>query len=215
MAFDYLLFDLDDTLYTNASGLFGEVGALIEAWVARALDLTPEEAQALRQRYFEAYGTTMTGLLRHHPEADIDDYLEFVHTVEIHPYLQPSPPLQAMLERLPAPKAIFTNAISGWAERVLAALGVREHFELIIDVRAVGYQGKPHPLAYERALALLGVSGAACILLDDQARNLQAAKAFGMRTLLVRAGAEAEEGVDAAVPHILAAEPILQRWLEA
>ncbi len=115
----YLLFDLDGTLYTGASGLFAEVGRRIDVWIARALDIPLVEAQALRARYFHAYGTTMAGLLRHHPEVDIDDYLEYVHEIRVERYLTPNPALDAMLERLPVRKAVFTNAIASWAERIL------------------------------------------------------------------------------------------------
>jgi len=210
----YLLFDLDDTLYTGASGLFAEVGRRIEVWMAQALDIPPAEAQTLRQRYFHEYGTTMAGLLRHHPEVDIDDYLEYVHEIRVERYLAPNPALGAMLGRLPARKAVFTNAIASWAERILECLAVREHFTAIVDVRAVDYLGKPKPEAYARALALLDVPGTACVLLDDQARNLQVGADLGMRTVLVRVGQEPGAGVDFAVDTILDAEPVLQRLLE-
>lgn len=209
----YLIFDLDDTIYTNASGLFAEVGERIEAWVARALALPAEAARDMRREYFLAYGTTMSGLLHHHPEVDIDDYLDDVHRIEIDRYLHPARELREMLDRLPVTKVIFTNAISDWAERVLNRLGVRECFSAIIDVRAVNYWGKPHPDAYRRALEILNAPGEACILIDDQARNLQQAAEFGMRTILVRPGGRAEEGVDYAVPAILEVEPILRELI--
>ncbi len=209
----YLLFDLDGTLYTGASGLFTEVGRRIDVWTARALDISLAEAQTLRTRYFHAYGTTMAGLLRHQPEVDIDDYLEYVHEIRVERYLAPNPALGAMLERLPVRKAVFTNAIASWAERILEHFAIREHFTAIVDVRAVDYLGKPKPEAYARALALLGVPGTACVFLDDQARNLQAGAEFGMRTVLVRAGQEPGDGVDFAVDTILEAEPVLQRLL--
>lgn len=218
MPVTHLLFDLDDTLYTGASGLFDEVGARIEAWTARALGITTEEAHTLRHEYFALYGTTMAGLLRHHPEVDIDDYLDAVHQVDVTRYLDPDPALAAMLGRLPGRKAIFTNGIADWAERILARLGVRQHFDAIIDVRAVQFQSKPQPEAYAQALALLATEGPACALIDDQARNLQAGAEFGMRTILVREGVPPGDGVECdgvefAAPHILAAEPYLQRLL--
>ena len=83
----HLLFDLDDTLYTDSSGLFIEVGDRIRRWTAEALGVSLEEAQDLRREYYKAYGTTMAGLLRHHPEVDIDAYLEYVHDVDVSRYL--------------------------------------------------------------------------------------------------------------------------------
>lgn len=209
----YLLFDLDDTLYTNASGLFGEVRQRIESWLVQALDVSFETAQVLRREYHHRYGTTMAGLLRHHPGADVEDYLEDVHRVDVTKYLNPDPELAAMLARLPVGKVIFTNAIASWAERILTRLEVREHFERIVDVRDVGYLAKPRPEAYTQLLQLLQVDGAGCVLLDDQAPNLRTAQQFGMRTILVRSGQALGDGVDFAVGTVLEAEPPLWQLL--
>ncbi len=214
MELRYLLFDLDETLYTDTSGLFQEVGARIEAWLARTLHLSPEEAGALRRRYFQTYGSTMMGLLREHPGVDIEDYLEAVHQAPVEQYLAPAPALEAMLGRLPLTKVVFTNSTVAWTERVLRALGVRHHFARIIDVHAVAFQGKPAPAAFRRALALLDASGPECVFVDDQARNLRVAATFGMRTILVRAGAQVEAGIDAAVARIVEIELVVLRWLE-
>lgn len=210
----YLLFDLDDTLYTNASGLFDEVRQRIEAWLVQALDIPLATAQTLRYEYHMRYGTTMAGLLRHHPGANVDAYLEDVHQVDVAKYLQPDPALSAMLARLPANKAVFTNAISSWAERILAQLDIREHFQRIVDVRDVRYLAKPRPEAYAQLLTLLQVDGKACAFIDDQRPNLQAAAEFGMRTVLVRPGDTPGVGVDYVADTVLQAEPVLWRLLD-
>jgi putative hydrolase of the HAD superfamily len=209
----YLLFDLDDTLYTNTSGLFMDVGQRIIAWTAQALNIPEAEAEALRRTYYQTYGTTMAGLLHDHPHVDIDDYLEYVHDIDITRYLQPDPALDAMLHDIQAPKAIFTNSITGWAERVTGRLGVRDHFEHIFDVRAAGYRSKPDPHTYNHVLTTLDLPGSACVLLDDQATYLAGAAQAGMHTILVHAGSHATEGVDYAVEHVLEAQPILTALL--
>lgn len=209
----YLLFDLDDTLYTNTSNLFAVVGQRIEAWTSQTLGITLAEARALRHQYFRAYGTTLVGLRRHHPEADVDAYLDYVHAIDVTRHLEPAPELDAMLARLPAPKVIFTNGIVDWAERVTGRLGVRQHFERIIDVRAIGYRSKPDAYAYQYVLDSLGVPGFACAMLDDQPGHLLAAAAAGMRTVLVRPGGRADDGIEFAVNTVLEAEPILQKLL--
>jgi len=213
MPIDYILFDLDDTLYTNTTGLFIEVGDRIEAWVARVLNLSLDDAKVLRREYYLAYGTTMAGLLHHHPEVDIEDYLDYVHHIDVGRYLEPEPDLNAMLAGLPTCKAIFTNAIADWGERVLSRLGVREHFTHIVDVRATHYRGKPAAQAYQVALDVLESRGDACVLLDDQVRNLQQGAAFGMQTVLVRPNGVPQEGVNFAVDYITDAGPILKRLL--
>ncbi len=209
----YILFDLDDTLYTNDTGLFKELGTRLVYWVSQQLHISLEEAAALRRQYFDAHGTMMRGLLLHHPEVDVDAYLDYVHDIDVSRYLAPNPALDAMLTRLAAPKAVFTNSVADWAERILRQLGIRQHFTHIIDVRAVDYQSKPHPHAFARALEILGMPASACVMVDDQISYLRGAAAAGMWTVLVRPGAEAVEGIDYAVDTILDAEPILQKWL--
>mgnify|MGYP000962200727 CR=1 FL=1 len=210
----YLLFDLDDTLYTNTSGLFVEVGARIESWTARTLGIHPDEARALRRRYYTAYGTTMAGLLREHADVvDIDSYLNYVHDVDVSRYLTPSPDLASMLQALPVSKAVFTNSITSWAERVTTQLGIRQCFDTIFDVRAVDYHSKPDPHAYSKVLNTLGLPGEACVMLDDQASYLAGAARAGMRTIWVREGGTATDGIDYAVDHVLDSGPILRRLL--
>lgn len=209
----YILFDLDDTLYTNDTGLFKELGTRLVYWVSQQLHISLDESATLRREYFQAYGTMMRGLLLHHPEVSVDAYLEYVHDIDVSRYIAPNPALDAMLSRLVVPKAVFTNSIADWAERILRQLGIRYHFTHIIDVRAVDYQSKPHPHAFERALQILGTSAAECVMVDDQVNYLRGAAAAGMRTVLVHPGTEAGNGIDYAVDTILDAEPILRQWL--
>ncbi|MCX7855058.1 MAG: HAD-IA family hydrolase, partial [Anaerolineae bacterium] len=70
---------------------------------------------------------------------------------------------------------------------------------------------KPRREAYERLLALLGVPGPACILVDDRVVNLQPAKALGMTTVLVNG--LPQDGVDFAVGSVLEVGPLIQRLL--
>jgi putative hydrolase of the HAD superfamily len=209
----YLLFDLDGTLYTDETGLFAEVGYRIEQWIAEKLGLTLSAAKLLRREYYELYGTTMAGLLHDRPDLDIDAYLDYVHDVDVTRYLKPNPLLNQMLSNLPLPKAIFTNSISDWADRIAIQLGIRHHFQYIFDVRMVDYHCKPHPHAFESVLRQLDVTGEACVLLDDQPSYLSGAVQAGMRTILVSPKSLATDSIDAAVSNVLEAEPVLLSWL--
>ncbi len=209
----YLLFDLDNTLYTNASGLFTEVGERIEGWISATLALTLDEARALRQRWFLDHGTAMSGLMKEHPELDVDAYLDYVHDIDVSRYLGPNPALAEMLRDLPAPKSVFTNSIRSWAERITRQLGIRDCFEEIYDVRAVGYRSKPDPRAFMWVLEQLGLPASAVVILDDQVSYLAGATAVGMHTVLVHKGAEAVDGIEYQVDGILEAGPLLKRLL--
>jgi putative hydrolase of the HAD superfamily len=197
-----ILFDLDETLYPPHAGIMGQIRDLILEYICTRLDLSAEEADALRRHYLQAYGTTMRGLQINH-QIDADDYLRFVHDIPLHQYLQANGELDAVLGTLPQEKVVFTNASREHAERVLDVLGVRRHFARIVDVRDMEYESKPQPAAYQRICDLLGIRPEECLIVEDNVRNLRPAKALGMTTVLVRDGhAGPGDGVDYAIDRI-------------
>jgi len=180
----YILFDLDETLYPSRSGLMAEIGQMMSRYMEERLGMSPTEVTSLREHYYHTYGTTMRGLQLHHG-IDPEDYLAYVHDISLGDYIGPNDDLDRVLAEIETEKAIFTNATEEHARRVLKILGVERHFNRIIDVRATGYIGKPDPVAYQRALAIAGVEGNQCLLVDDKARNLAPGKELGMITVLV------------------------------
>ncbi len=181
---DLILFDLDNTLYARDLGLWRLIAARIRAYVARELNLPPEEAEIVQKRYWIEHGTTIAGLMQEH-DVDPVPYLADVHDIAADEHLQPNHALDAILTALPYRKAIFTNATATHARNVLEALGILDHFELLVGLDEVGYLSKPNPLAYERCLDLLGLPAERCIFIEDSPVNLAPAKAMGMVTVLV------------------------------
>jgi putative hydrolase of the HAD superfamily len=204
-----ILFDLDDTLYPPSLGVLDHIRGLILRYIETHLDLPPGEADALRRRYFEAYGTTMRGLQIRH-RIDADEFLRYVHDIPLREYLQPNPDLDSVLASIPQDKVIFTNASREHAERVLAVLGVEHHFSRIIDVRDMAYESKPQPAAYQRICEMLSVRPEECMLVEDNPRNLQPAKEIGMVTVLVHDGdVAAQAGVDHVIRRIEEIDTVL------
>ena len=191
----YALFDVDETLYPREAGVLTAVRVRIERYLVERVGLPPAEAARLRTEYLERYGTTLAGLLANHT-ADAEDYLAYVHDVEVEALLQRDAALDRALASLPWELAVFTNADRRHAERVLDALGIRGRFQRIFDITGLGYRQKPDPAVYEHVLAELGVPGEACLLVEDSLRNLLPAKAWGMTTVWVGPGAVPTEGVD-------------------
>jgi putative hydrolase of the HAD superfamily len=194
MTIQTILFDLDDTLYPRSAGVLGQVRELILSYMRTHLDLAPDEADALRRHYLHTYGTTMRGLQIHH-QIDADEYLDYVHDIPLHQYLQPNLALDRALASLPQRKVVFTNASREHAERVLDTLGVRRHFDRIVDVRDVEFESKPQATAYRRICQLLDLRPEQCALVEDNVRNLRPAKELGMTTVLVGEGGEADGAV--------------------
>ena len=186
---DYWLFDLDNTLYPQSSGLFDAIDGRINRYLQRFFDLGPEAADTVRRDYFRKYGLTLVGLMEERA-ADPHHYLEYVHRVPVGDYLGPNPRLREMLEAIEAPKAIFTNGSRRHSEAVTAALGVSAAFEEIFDIASTGFIPKPDPRSYRTVLESLGVEGARTVMVEDLPRNLPPAKELGMTTILVRGGGE-------------------------
>ncbi len=181
---DYVVFDLDETIYPRDAGVMQAIGERITEYLQRYLGLSFEDAVALRRRYVREYGTTLRGLRRHH-QIDADHYMDFVHDIPIERLLHYDTRLDQALSRIDAQKAIFTNASRQHAERVLEAMGIRRHFSRIIEVRDVGWEGKPDPQAYTRLVELLGTRPERIMLVEDSLRNLRPAAQLGMITVLV------------------------------
>jgi putative hydrolase of the HAD superfamily len=179
-----ILFDLDDTLYPRQAGIMEEIRILMLDFIQTRFDLSRDEANALRRRYFQEYGTTMRGLQLNHA-IDADEFLDYVHSIRLEDHIQPNPELDAALAALTQLKVVFTNASREHAERVLDILGVAHHFERIVDVRDVAFESKPQLAAYRRICEIIDIPPQECLLVEDNVRNLRPAKALGMTTVLV------------------------------
>lgn len=186
---NYLLFDLDNTLYAPERDLFSLIDVRINRYMHEIVGIAKGDVDGLRRHYWERYGVTLQGLIRHYG-VDPEDYLSYVHDVDVTSRLIADPELGAILANLPQRKAIFTNGSLCHAERVLAALDIRAHFEAIFDIRVAAYLPKPKIEPYRAILAALGIAAADCVLIEDTLPNLVTAKELGMTTILV--GAESD-----------------------
>jgi putative hydrolase of the HAD superfamily len=210
--FQYILFDLDETLYPKEAGLMPALSERMLRFMTEELGIPPDDVASKRRGYYQKYGTTLRGLMEEY-RIDPETFLAYVHNVNLVDFLAASPPLNSMLYEIPLRKVIFTNADAPHAERVLNALQVRVHFERIIDIVSGGFINKPNPLAYHQALAILGVDGGQCIMVEDTPRNLMPAKDLGMTTILVDGADSSCIGIDYTVPTIFHVGQIVKRLL--
>ncbi|GAB6060517.1 pyrimidine 5'-nucleotidase [Desulfonatronum parangueonense] len=209
---DALIFDLDNTVYPASASLFPLIDARINKYMMEHAGIPEDQVDHLRRSYWQEYGLTMVGLTLHHG-VDPEEYLEYVHDVNVVDVLQPCPELAIALAALPGTKVILTNGSLGHAHRVLEALGIREVFTEIFDVRLASYRPKPYPEPYREVLKRLGFAGSRCIMVEDMALNLKTAKDFGMSTVLIGPG-NGETYVDVRIDEVAmfpgAYEQILQ-----
>ncbi len=179
-----ILFDLDNTLYPREKDLFGLIDVRINRYMEEIVAIDPQAVDGLQRRYLKDYGATLQGLIRHHG-VNPEDYLDYVHAVDVASRLSCDLRLQAVLAGLPAPSYVFTNGSRDHADRVVNALGLDGLFVDVFDIRIDNYQPKPNPGPYRKVLSQLQLVGEQCVMVEDQPQNLQTAKQFGMKTVLV------------------------------
>jgi len=184
MRFTTIFFDLDDTLYPSHVGLWGAIKNRMNEYMSERMKIPVEEIPKLREKYYLQYGTTLHGLRNHH-NVDVQDYLAYVHDLPLDNYLTPDPALRSILASLPTRKLIFTNADVPHAERVLAALNLRDLFAAIVDVNTVMPYCKPMPESFDIAMRIAGETDPSrCVMIDDLPRTTRAAKQVGMSSIL-------------------------------
>lgn len=209
--YQYILFDLDDTLYPRAAGLLNAIGERIMQYMTHKVGIPADDVPLKKREYYQQYGTSLQGLMQEY-KIDPVEYLHFVHDIDPRDFFGVSPPLDDMLYEIPLRKVIFTNADTAHSRRVLDTLGVRHHFDSIFDVEVRNYTSKPDPKAYHHILDSLNVSGEHCIIVDDRPRNLFPAKDLGMTTILVDSDRRSL-GIDYSVPTVFHVGRIMRELL--
>lgn len=183
---DHWVFDLDNTLYPAESDLFAQIDVRMTAYVQQHLQIEEAAARTLQKRYYQEHGATLAGMMAQHA-IDPHHFLEAVHDIDYSP-IQPDAHLAALISALPGKKLVFTNGSRGHAHRAINRLGIAHCFSDVYAIEDGEFAPKPSPLAFQRLQARHGFDAEKAMLFDDLARNIAAAKAFGMRTALVRSG---------------------------
>lgn len=186
------LFDLDNTLHNASHAIFpainGNMNALIERVLAASeLPSHPEAVNALRIRYWQRYGATLLGMIRHHG-VRADDFLRDAHQFENLPgMIRAERGIVRLLRRLPGRKILLTNAPRAYAKDVVRHLGLQRHFALHVPIEAMRvhrqWRPKPSTLMLRQLLRRQRLSPARCVLVEDSVDNLRAAKSLGLRTV--------------------------------
>ena len=186
-------FDLDDTLHDASHAIFRQIDVRMTAFVADRLALDHEAANRLRLHYWRRYGATMLGLLRHHA-IDHRDFLRETHDFDVAALLRIEAGVGARLARLPGRKVLLTNAPQDYAGRVLRSGGLHRLLDAVYAIESMRRFGRFRPKPSRALLKLLlareRLAGAAlrgrAVLVEDNLANLKAARAVGMRTVLVQ-----------------------------
>jgi putative hydrolase of the HAD superfamily len=172
-------------MYPVNCGVWDAIGERIHIFIKNKLGLSDEAALNLRMRLREQYKTTMQGL---HVEFGIDEqeYLQFVHDIQLTSLVPPNPDLPALLAAIPQKKYIFTNSTRYHAGRILHHLNVHDYFEDIIDVSMINPYTKFERAAFPIALRLIGnPPPGECVMVDDEEEIIERALEEGLQGILV------------------------------
>lgn len=198
------LFDLDNTLHDATPHIFPAISRAMGEYVAQQIGLDEQAARELRDHYWRRYGATLTGLVRHHgvdPHhflAETHDFIDALPRMVVH-----EPALRHVLKRLPGRKIVFSNAPRRYVEAVLELIGIRPLIDGVWTIERLRFTPKPHTAAFRRLLHEERLDPRRCILVEDTAANLAAAKRLGMKTVLVSRATRVPAHVDVRIKSVL------------
>ena len=190
------LFDLDNTLHNATPHIFPHINRSMREYIERHLGVEKHEATRIRQDYWERYGATLLGLMRHHG-TDPRHFLWETHQFpELSSMVVFEQPLIHTLRRLPGRKIIFSNAPRHYVEAILELTGLGRCFDAVYSVENLRFQPKPMRAGFHLLLRAEHLDPRRCIMVEDSLANLVTAKKLGMKTVWVSAGLRQSPFVD-------------------
>ncbi|WP_427312311.1 pyrimidine 5'-nucleotidase [Cupriavidus sp. H39] len=183
------LFDLDNTLHDASHAIFPAINRQMTAYVARVLGCDEATASRVRVDYWQRYGATLLGMIRHHG-VDPADFLRAAHEFpELADMVRVRRGLAAHLRRLPGRKILVTNAPQDYARAVLEIAGIRHCFERVVAIEQMWVHGhlrpKPDRRMLRRLLAQARIAPHRAVLVEDTVSHLKRYAGTGIRTAWV------------------------------
>jgi putative hydrolase of the HAD superfamily len=99
-----------------------------------------------------------------------------------------NPRLAERLKILPGRRFVFTNGARDYAHRVLARIGIADCFDGVFAIEDGDLTPKPAPSAFRRMIERFDFEPRCAAFFEDTPRNLEPAKALGMKTVLIGDG---------------------------
>lgn len=196
------IFDLDNTLHNATPHIFPHINRAMNAYLQQHLQLDEVAAGELRRDYWQRYGATLLGLVRHHG-TDPGHFLQQTHQFpDLQRMVVREPLLRHALRRLPGRKFVFSNAPVHYAKAVLRVLGIRDLFDAVFTIERVRFRPKPDAYGFLRLCRAHHLRPRRCIMVEDSLENLRTAKKLGMKTVWISKMERAPAYVDVRVDGI-------------
>ncbi|HSH07461.1 MAG TPA: HAD-IA family hydrolase [Burkholderiales bacterium] len=205
-----LLFDFDGTLADTAADLCVAVNRLR---AERGLDALPvDQARPYASSGARGLLRAAFGMTPEHPDYEVmrDAFLRhYAECLDQHTTLFPG--IAPLIEQLVARDiawGIVTNKATRFTERIVAGLGLAPDCVVCGDTTP---HSKPHPAPLLHAAQVLALAPASCWYIGDDLRDVQAARAAGMRAIAVEYG---YHGIENGGPHSWNADAVITHPLE-
>lgn len=197
------LFDLDNTLHNASPHIFPHLNSAMVTYIRDHLGVDEQVATRIRQDYWQRYGATLLGLMRHHG-TDPRHFLWHTHQFpDLKRMLVLERGLRSMLLRLPGRKVVFSNAPLHYSEAVLELAGIDACFDAVYSIERLRFQPKPAIGGFHHLLRCECLPAHRCIMVEDTLANLQMAKRLGMQTVWVSGSTRQPAFVDLRLVSIL------------
>jgi putative hydrolase of the HAD superfamily len=197
------IFDLDNTLHDARARIFPAMHQQINAYLQRYFHVDAAGADALREKFWRTYGTTLNGLMRHHG-ADPRHFLRETHVFpELADMVVRQNALKHALRLLGGTKLVFSNAPRHYVTQVLGAIGLGRYFDAVYTIEDARYRGKPALHGFNYLLRKHKLDPHRCAFVDDMLENLRAAHRLGMSTVWVSSARRSVTFVDLRVASVV------------
>ena len=203
MASRVWVFDLDNTLHNATPHIFPHLNRSMTRYLEQHLGLEHDEADRLRRTYWEKYGATLSGMMRHHGTKP-GHFLEQTHEFpELDKMVIRDPGLRHALLSIRGKRIVFSNAPLHYALAVLKILGIRDLFDAVFSIEHSKYRPKPDAYGFFRIFRKMGLNPSRLVMVEDTLDNLRTAKKLGMKTVWVGASGTRPAYVDLSIPSIV------------
>jgi len=177
------IFDLDNTLHDAQSKIFPLVNTKMNEYISSYLDISLEDASSLRESYWERYGATLKGLIKHHNINPID-FLSVTHNLQdFNKLVLPENNLKKTLSKIQGRKIIYTNAPKTYTNKILKISKIFELFDEIFTIEDSNFIPKPDQGMMDTFLKKYNISEG--FFIDDVKENLFTAKNSGLTTIWI------------------------------
>ena len=177
------IFDLDNTLHDAQSKIFPLVNTKMNEYISSYLDISLEDASSLRESYWERYGATLKGLIKHHNINPID-FLSVTHNLQdFNKLVLPENNLKKTLSKIQGRKIIYTNAPKTYTNKILKISKIFELFDEIFTIEDSNFIPKPDQDMMDAFLKKYDISEG--FFIDDVKENLFTAKNSGLTTIWI------------------------------